>query len=507
MMAAHWFIYEMGADPTFAGGANPTWDPLIYEYLFAYDPIELKKGNFKVVPWVAESYTMSDDGLEYTIKIRKGIKFHHTGNELTAEDVDYMLYRSYFWVIQNAYPMDIVKAQDIPYVPFKVINKTEVLDTYTIKIYLNEPFPALPEFLAGQWSHGILDKEACEAHAKTGAGGLSDHGYSWLMKGEGGFSDAGSGPYMVKEFTLLQKYVLERYDDYWGGPAEYNLPKPAIKTITILAIIEDMDARMKMMKGELDIASDLLPDTLKFLEQQPGIKGDLTPGNTYQSLEFHCFRGYLKDWRVRKAIKMALDYDSYAEDIMLGTGTVAQGFLIPGQPKWEETARYFPGKDYDGANALLDAAGYPKGPDGWRFDVELMVRPVPRYGTDYIMLASAIKSDLANIGVNVKIAVYEVGEYYSRIMDLAKMEEFMWIQPGHVPILTDYYYLPSNPRDPLYWYGWNSTSQGLDAEGRDLFQHYCELYDDANAELDMDKRLDKFIEVSKYFLELSLIHI
>jgi len=106
------------------------------------------------------------------------------------------------------------------------------------------------------------------------------------MKGEGGFSDAGSGPYMVKEFTLLQKYVLERYDDYWGGPAEYNLPKPAIKTITILAIIEDMDARMKMMKGELDIASDLLPDTLKFLEQQPGIKGDLTPGNTYQSLEF-----------------------------------------------------------------------------------------------------------------------------------------------------------------------------------------------------------------------------
>jgi len=198
---------------------------------------------------------------------------------------------------------------------------------------------------------------------------------------------------------------------------------------------------------------------------------------------------------------MALDYDSYAEDIMLGTGTVAQGFLIPGQPRWEENARYYPGKDYDGANALLDAAGYPKGSDGWRFSVEVQVRPVPRYGTDYIMLASAIKSDLANIGIDLKITVYEVGEYYSRIMDLAKMEEFMWIQPGHCPILTDYYYLPGNARDPLYWYGWNSTSQGLDAEGRNIFEHYCELFDDANAELDMDKRLDKFVEVGKYYLE------
>jgi len=214
-MAAHWFIYEMGPDPTFFGGAWPAFIPLIYDTLFAFDPYALEKGEFKVVPWVAESYTVSEDGLVYDIKIRQGIKFHHTGNPLTAYDVEYMLNRAYFWPIENAYPLDIVKAQDLPIIMFKVINRTEVINDYEIKLYMNSFFPALTEYLASPW-YGIVDSKEVEKHAVIGSGGLSDHGYTWLGKQSPATIDAGSGPYMVEKFILLQKYDLIRCLKYIG---------------------------------------------------------------------------------------------------------------------------------------------------------------------------------------------------------------------------------------------------------------------------------------------------
>jgi len=255
LMAAHWFIYEMGADPTFFGGANPAFMPLIYESLFNYDPNELKEGNFVAVPWLAESYTVSSDGLIYNIKLRTGIKFHFTGNEFTADDVIYMFNRAYFWPLEPGYPLDIVAAIDIPSVPWRVIDSVEKINDYEVQINLNTYFPTLPEFLGMMWVFGIVDSQEVEAHAVTGAGGLSDHGYQWLKTTDD--IDVGTGPYKVKKFTMLQKYDLELIDDYWGGPADLNLPYPTIEDITMLAIIEDSDARMRLLVGDLNIASDL----------------------------------------------------------------------------------------------------------------------------------------------------------------------------------------------------------------------------------------------------------
>lgn len=494
LVAAHWFIYEMGPDPSFAGGANPAFLPLMYDTLFAYDPESLRNGEFKVIPWVAESYTVSDDGLTYTIKIRKGIKFHNTGNELTADDVIYTINRRYFWPQDPGYPLELIPAVDIPSIIFPVIDSVEKVNDYEIKLHTKYFFPAVLEWLCWpDW--GIMDSEELEKHAIIGSeSGLSDHGYTWLREAT---ADVGSGPYMLKHFKMLERYELVRNPDYWGGPPELHLHLPRIETIVILAITEDADARLRMLRGELDIASDLLPDTLAALWEEPGIKADLSPGNTYQGLWFHCFRGALKDWRVRKAIKMALDYKSYAEDIMLDMVTVCQGGFLPGMPGWEENAEYFPGAQYDEANALLDEAGYPVDPEtGWRFTMELMVRPVPRYGCNYIDLAAAIKDTLANIGINVEVTVYEVGEYYARIMDMSAMEEFAWIQPGHYPILTDPGFPWTYTHREINWFGWNSTSQGAD-----IYEQSLALWDAAAEEQDPELRIEKFQEYDRYMLE------
>ena len=501
-VAAHWFIYEMGADPTFAGSAGPDFIYLCYETLFAYNPEDLKNGILNPVPWLAESYEVSEDGLVWTINLRKGIHFHNSGNEMTAADVKYTLDRYFIWPTNPGYPLDIVKAQDIPpqYFP-GVVNRTEITGDYQVKIYLNKYYHVVPEMLAFGCL-GIMDSKVVEAHAVTGAEGLSDHGYKWLMKGEpDGFTDVGTGPYQVKEFTIYQKYVLTKYTDYWGGPPELNIPEPKIDEIIILAVGEEVDARMRLMKGELNLATDLQPSTWAALSKVPGIKVEkASVGGGGTGLWFHCWSGPLKDWRVRKAIAISLDYKSYVEDVMMGTPTLCQGCVFfPGMPGVEKYKDYLPGKDFETAKALLDEAGYTVGPDGWRFQVELMVRPKPRSGVNFIDLGAAIKATLANIGIDVVITVYEVGEYYARILDRASMEEFMWLQPFGPLTHSD----PAGsqlPVDPNNYYGWNSTSQGLDEEGRDIFEHFLELYNAAQNERNPTERIKKFQELNEYLI-------
>ncbi len=368
-------------------------------------------------------------------------------------------------------------------------------------------------FLGMMWCFGIVDSEECEAHAITGAGGLSDHGYEWLKKTDD--IDVGTGPYKVKKFTLLQKYDLELIDDYWGGPPELNLPYPSIKYITMLAITEDADARMRLLRGELNVASDLQPDTVAALDGAPGVKTDLSPGNTYQQLRMHCW-GITKDWRVRQAIYRAIDYDEIVNDVMLGAGSVSQGLFIPGQPGWEKTAEYYPGgsdpAEIEKANALLDEAGYPWPEGGWRFQLECEVRPAPRYGCNYINLASVFQQQMRKIGIDIVITVYEVGEWYRRNMDMSVatgVPDLLWIQPGHYPILTDPGYdvigFQSEGAETAAFntYGWNSTTQGLDPEGSGLnmWVKQNQMYEEVQAERDWDERIRKWQELDEYLLQ------
>ena len=477
---------------------------LAYERLFMYDPYELEKGNFVPIPWLAESYTVSADGLVWTVKLRKGIKFHNTGNEFTAKDVIYTFNRHYFWMLETMkygthYPPDLVDPSEIGPGYWDCLNRTELVNDYEVKFYLNYYFAAFKEVL-GSPTHGVIDSEECEAHAQI-SDGKSDHGYNWLQRGVDGWISAGTGPYMVKDFKLYEKYVMTRYEDYWGGPPELNLPKPKIDEVVMLAIIESVDARMRILRGELDIAAELEPITWKALKDKEGITGIKAPADTYQRLDFHTWSGPLKDWRVRKAISMAVDYDAYAEDVMLGAVETCQGIIFqPGQPGWKKDAKYYPGVDYDGANALLDEAEYPVQEDGFRFKIEIQVRPAPRFGCNYIDLATAIKADLAEIGIDVLITVFEVGEWYARIGD-PTFPEFGWLQPCGTLSITEPGFMTYTITNNGLTHGWNSTSQGVDVEGNDIWETASAMLVDVQAELDPDTRIEKWQALNRYMLE------
>ena len=161
VIGAHWANVKFGNDPS-NDGAKATYIPLIYETLFTYDPISLQRGEFKIIPWLAESYSVSSDQLTWTIKIRRGIKFH-SGNLLTADDVIYSFNRYWFgdWgKIATYLTMARIKTMPDNIVGF------EKIDDYTVQVKLNKPIPFFLNYLADTiWS--IIDSKLVKSREKT----------------------------------------------------------------------------------------------------------------------------------------------------------------------------------------------------------------------------------------------------------------------------------------------------------------------------------------------------
>jgi len=202
---------------------------------------------------------------------------------------------------------------------------------------------------------------------------------------------------------------------------------------------------------------------------------------------------------------MALEYDKYVEVVMSGHATVCQGQYLPGAPLWEETAHYYPGGDFDGANALLDEAGYPVKEDGWRMHIELMARPKPNFGASLVDTAIAIKHSLEKVKIDAYVTVYEPAEYYRRVLDFAHCPEFMYIQPLDYEIVST----PGISAD-MFTGGpnrccWNATSSGVDVEGRNIWETQFKMYMQIMQERDFDKRMRMWVEYDKYMLEYGPI--
>jgi len=160
-----------------------------------YDPLVFPTPDGYVKPWVAESWNVSDDGLVWTFKIRKGIKFH-SGRELTAEDVAFSMKRL------------LTIGEGYAYIFLPYVKDVVVLDKFTVQFKLKKPFGP---FLITLVRLYILDKEEVLAHIKKPGpyGEYGDYGREWLLT-----HDAGSGPYMVKEVKLEEYIHMVRFKDY-----------------------------------------------------------------------------------------------------------------------------------------------------------------------------------------------------------------------------------------------------------------------------------------------------
>ena len=336
-------------------------------------------GNSKIVPSLAESWDISDDGLEYTFHLRQGVKFHN-GNDFTAEDVAYTFHRmlTVEGGVNTEFIDQIKGADELLAGETDTLEGVEVVDDYTIKVTLKEPFAG---FLASISSPGvsIYDSEATEAAGD--------------QFGMDPAVTVGTGPFEFSSWSFNNQLVLTRNEDYWKGAS--GLPGVVIK------IIPDTETQSMMFEsGELDILDlDYAADSVdRFTETYPDqiVQGPRV-GIVYFTMNFN--KEPFQDVRVRKAVQMSIDRQAILDALYGGRGQVEQGIfphgLIGFNPDQEEI-KYDP----EAAKALLAEAGYADG-----FDMEIAA---DSSASDTMTIALEIVSDqLAEVGIRAEIKNYD----------------------------------------------------------------------------------------------------
>lgn len=297
-----------------------------YERLVQYKS-EGGKPSTEVEGSLAESWTVSDDGLTWTFKLAPGHKFAD-GTDVDAAAVKFSF--------------DRVKAiQKGPSDYFKLVEKVEAPDASTVVITLSKPFAPFLQTLAVD-SGNIVNPKVME-HEKDG-----DFGSGYLAN-----HSAGSGPYQVAEFSQGQSIRLTENEHYSGK-------KPALKTV-VFQIIKDPSAqRLQLEKGDLDIAAGIPMSQLEELKNNKDITIHEAPGMLCSVIYLNNTKAPLDNVKVRQALSYATDYQSIVDGAVKGHGEQLTTPVPKGMWGRDDAAAGYK-YDVNKAKELLSQAGIPEG--------------------------------------------------------------------------------------------------------------------------------------------------
>ena len=310
----------------FAGFNIPSYEVyhLNYDLLVGYAP------NGDVRPEIADSWTVSDDGLTWTFKIHPGITWQD-GEPLTASDVAF----TYNYIIDNELSAFSTYATNI--------EKAVALDDATVEFQLSKPkanmlrlwIPILPEHV---WS-AVPGKSADTYQSKPPL--------------------IGSGPFQAVEEKKGSYVRLVANKDYWRGA-------PKIDEV-IIEIYQNQDTMtMDIKSGAIDVALDVPVAQFNALKNEPGIKTTAADKKYFVELAMNVYDNansqgnpVLRDLKFRQAISWAVDKQKIVDTCMGGYAEVGQSILIPSTDgAWTPTPAETFGYDPEKAKQLLDAAGY-----------------------------------------------------------------------------------------------------------------------------------------------------
>lgn len=342
-----------------------------------YDTLIFPDAKKDYIPWLAESWKVSGDGLKYTFYLKKGVPFHD-GTEVTAEDV--------------AFSMDrlVTMKESTLRLNFKFIKPgtTKVLDKYTVEFNLAK---RAPEFMASLVIFKVLNKEVVLKNKEQGNyGEFGDYGLKYLVT-----NDAGSGPYMAVEHKHGNYLKMNRFGAY-----PFRQWKPnSIDLVAIYVIPEAVTEVTKLKLGELDMGEWGLPSKLlRDLQKNENfiVSEDLVDDGMYLCT-MNNKKPPLDDPYVRKAMAHAFNVELVMNEILEG-GKRVHGPL-PERMRGGCTDIVFYPYDLEKAKEMLKKSKYTA-EELKKFEMEFA--PVANYEA-YTKMALMLASDLKKIGLTLKI--------------------------------------------------------------------------------------------------------
>lgn len=319
------FVYALTADikdlaPVLLTNAvSTTVSAQIHEALVTYE------GNYVLTEALATEWSVSDDGLAWTFKLRPDVKWHD-GEDFTSADVKY----TYELVLDP----DTKSLRRNNYI---MIESIDTPDPLTVVFNLNQP-------------HGpFLDK-------MTGIMIMAEHLQAEDLLENYNLNPVGTGAFVFSEWVPDDHVTLTANENYWNG-------KPAIETLTFKPIPEPSVRAMALAKGEVNYASNLTAEDFASLQSDKNVQAYSIPQLRFAYLGQNNQNPLFKDLKVRQAMAHAVDTDTLISDIMQGGAEPSVG-PIAAISEWHNPNVKQYEYDPEISKQLLAEAGWQVGADG-----------------------------------------------------------------------------------------------------------------------------------------------
>jgi len=416
--------------------------------------------QLQIAPDIAQSWDVSADGTVYTFHLRQDVSFHGTSRVVTADDFKYSLERAANpdtgSTVAESYLGDIVGAEDMIHGNATEISGIKVVDDFTLQITIDQ---AKPYFLAKLTypTAFVVDRTQVEADKRN-----------WSMK------PRGTGPYMLKQWTLGEEIVLQAND-------KYHLGAPAVQEVDFL--LSGGSQLTMYQNNEIDVSGVGINDISRVTDPSDPLHADYVTADEFSIsyLGFNIGKPPFDDPNVRQAFGLAVDRERIAEVVLMSLLPVAHSLMPPGLPGYNPNATV-PAYDPNKAKQLLAASKY--GGAGGLPDIT--ITEVGTGATAGLDTQAMIEMWKDNLGVDVKIQQTDQATFYQ---DLDKGQYQMYTS-GWIMDYPD----PEDVLDILFY----STS-------RQNSSHYSNpqvdgLLVQARTEPDTNKRMALYQQVEQIIL-------
>ncbi len=382
------------------------------------DLIHINRGSLKTEPSLAKSWSVSRDGRQYTLHLRRGLRFSD-GEAFNADDVIFS-FQVYLDEKINSSQRDLLVVGGKPIVVVKV-------DAYTVRFELAQPYAAAERLFDGI---AILPRHLLETSYRSG--GFSP---AWSLSMPPN-QFAGLGAFRLKEYIPGQRVVLERNPYYWKADTAGN-QLPYLNEIVFLFVASEDAQVIRFQSGDTDVLSRFSAENFAVLQKQQSKKGyrldDLGPGLEYNFLFFNLNdlapkglpeiakkQAWFQDLRFRQAVSTAIDRDGIVRLVYSGRATPIWDQVTPGNKLWLDDKIPHPTRSLEHARQLLQSAGFSwKGgtlvdPHGEPVEFSILTSSS---NAQRMKIATIIQDDLSQLGMTVQVVPLEFHAMVDRLQN------------------------------------------------------------------------------------------